>query len=62
MRDKISATLLAGYKKQVRQKVIERLPIASSVKQINAVIKEEAEKEGQAHLISLDSFLGELSE
>jgi len=56
-RDRISATLLSGYKKQVRQQVLEVLPVSATVKEQNAAIKEEAEKMTQIQLSSLDDFL-----
>jgi hypothetical protein len=56
-RDRISATLLSGFKKQVRQKVVEKMPTSATVKQVNSAVKEEAERLTQIQLSSLDNFL-----
>jgi argonaute-like protein implicated in RNA metabolism and viral defense len=56
-RDRISATLLSGFKKQVRQKVLEKMPTSATVKQVNSAVKEEAERLSQIQLSSLDNFL-----
>ncbi len=56
-RDRLSATLLRGYKKEVRPQVIEDLPADASTKKINDVIKKHAEKKTSAHLDKLDKYL-----
>lgn len=57
LRDRLSATLLNGYKKQVRPAIVESLPSDSLPKAINAEVKKEGEKLTNTHLKQLDVFL-----
>lgn len=56
-RDILQSTVTAGFKKQVRPKVVEDLPNDSNAKAINAEIKKRAENLAGKHLKMIDDEL-----
>ena len=56
-REILHSTVIAGFKKQVRPKVVEDLPNDSSLKAINAEVKKRAENLAGKHMKMIDDGL-----
>jgi hypothetical protein len=57
-RERIQSTLIGGYKKEVRPGIQDSVSNDTPVKQVNSLIKKEAEKRASKHLANLENYIG----